>query len=319
MTARQHHFLSQCYLKGFTSGDSKNSKLSVLDLSNKKQFETIPRNVGGLRDFNRIDATGIDQNILEKSLSNFESEAATALRKIKEGASFQGELKELVLYLVALLATRSPERREHRRKFHAQVAEKMMDISLASKERWESQMQQMKEHGREINGDVSYEEVKRFHESKEYSITVAREFHIRIEFEAIKTIYPLLYARKWLLVETTDDSGPFITSDNPVNLVWKEPDNIPPFYRNSPGYGMRDTQVFIPLSKSLGLIGEFDGHEGLVKGTLELVAALNSKTILFAHKQLYSPNFGFYFVGNNGALLSGKQLLSYIESVAHTA
>ncbi|MFZ3064317.1 MAG: DUF4238 domain-containing protein [Nitrospirota bacterium] len=69
MTARHHHYLSQCYLKGFTKGDSKKSKLTVIDFREKKLFETTPRNVGGIRDFNRIDIEAIDQNALEKSLS----------------------------------------------------------------------------------------------------------------------------------------------------------------------------------------------------------------------------------------------------------
>ena len=54
MTARHHHYLSQCYLKGFTKGGSKKSKLKVFDLRNKKIFETIPRNVGGIRSIVRV-------------------------------------------------------------------------------------------------------------------------------------------------------------------------------------------------------------------------------------------------------------------------
>jgi len=81
MTARHHHYLSQCYLKGFTKGGSKKSKLIVIDLKRKKYFETIPRNVGGIRDSNRIDIERIDQNILEKSIAEFESAAAASLRR----------------------------------------------------------------------------------------------------------------------------------------------------------------------------------------------------------------------------------------------
>ena len=81
MTARHHHFLSQCYLRGFTKGNSKKSKLTVIDLLQNKHFETKPRNVGGLRDFNRIDVEGVDPIFLEKSLAEFEGEAARALKR----------------------------------------------------------------------------------------------------------------------------------------------------------------------------------------------------------------------------------------------
>ena len=312
MTARHHHYLSQCYLKGFTKGGAKKSKLTVIDSKEKRRFETIPRNVGGSRDFNRIDVEGVDQNALEHSLSQFEGEAATALRHLEKTLQFEGETKVSILNLIALLAVRSPEMREHWRKLQAEIAERILDLSLATTEHWESQMRQMKESGKEINEDITYEEIKLFHESKEYDITVAREHHIHMEFVGIDAILPYLNGRNWLLVKATEESGPFITTDNPVNLTWKEPDKIPPFYRNSPGYGMKSTQVYFPVSRNLGLIGEFDGPEGTIEGNKELVSALNSKMLMFTYKQAYCAKIGFYFRGADGETLEGTQLLKHI-------
>lgn len=313
MIARHHHYLSQCYLRGFTKGGSKKSKLKVFDLRNKKIFETIPRNVGGIRDFNRIDVEGTDQNVIEKSLAIFEGEAASALRKLEETHEFEGDTKELILNLIALLAVRSPEMREHWQSFQAKIAEQMMGLSLATKERWESQIEQVKDNGKDINENVTYDDVKKFHESKEYTITVSREHHIRMEFVGVEAILPLLHARNWLLVKTTDETGPLITTDNPVNLVWKEPDKIPPFYRNSPGYGMKDTQVYFPISKDLGLIGEFDIEEGVLEGNIELIAALNSKLLMFSYKQIYAPKTQFKFRWKDGKILNGNELLKCIN------
>lgn len=314
MAARNHHYLSQCYLKGFTNGGSKKSKLAVIDLQQKKQFETIPRNVGGLRDFNRIEAPDIDPNSLEQDLAKFESSAVTALRKIENGAKLEGEVRDLILNLIALLAIRSPERREHWRKFQAQIVERVMDLTLASKERWESQMRQMKEAGTAVDESVTYEDVKRFHESKAYTIEVTREHHIHMEFVGIEAILPLLNERKWLIVKSTEETGPFITSDHPVSLTWKEPDKIPPFYRSSPGFGMRSTQVYFPLSHHAALIGEFDATEGEIIGTKELIAALNSEILWRAHKQLYAPKLSFLFIGKGGQILEGKHLLKHIDA-----
>jgi len=143
-------------LKGFTKGGAKKSKITVIDLKEKKLFETIPRNVGGIRDFNRIEVEGVDPNIIETSLAKFEGEAASALRQIEQKLAFEGAERELILNLVAILAIRSPEMREHWRKFQAQIAERIMDLSLATKERWESQIRQMKESGKAIDENVSY-------------------------------------------------------------------------------------------------------------------------------------------------------------------
>lgn len=312
MTARHHHYLSQCYLKGFTNGGSKKSKLTVIDLPQKKHFETIPRNVGGLRDFNRIEIPGVDQNALEHDLAKFEGSAVTALRKIEKGAKLEGEVRNLILNLIALFAIRSPERREHWRQVQAQLVERIMDLTLDKKERWESQMRKMKEAGEEVNESVTYEDVKRFHESKAYTIEVAREHHIRMEFVGIEAILPLLDGRKWLIVRSSEETGPFITSDHPVNLTWKEPEKIPPYYRNSPGFGLKSTQVYFPLSRHAALIGEFDGPEGDIIATRELVAALNSKILWYAYKQLYAPKLNFLFIDKGGGLLDGRHFLKHI-------
>lgn len=314
MPARHHHYLSQCYLKGFTKGGGKKSKLTVIDFKENKSFETIPRNVGGIRDFNRVDIAGIDQNGLENSLSQFESEAATALRRLEESLQFEGETKTLILNLIALLAIRSPEMREQRREFHADVVEKIMDLSLATKERWESQMRQMKEAGKEINENITFEEIKRFHKSKKYDITLAREYHIHLEFVGLDAILPCLNERKWLLIKATDESGPFVTSDKPVTLSWKEPEKIPPFYRNSPGYAMKSTQVYFPVSKNLALVGEFEGPEGTIDGNKELISALNTIKLIQTYKQVYCPKLGFYFRGMQNELLEGTQVLKQIGS-----
>lgn len=309
---RHHHYISQCYLKGFTRGGTKKSKLTVVDLREKKCFETTPRNVGGKRDFNRIDFDGIDPNTLEKSLSKFEGEADSALQTLEENSDFEGETKSVILNLVALFAVRNPAMREHWKQFQAELAERTIDIILSTKERWESHIRQMKESGKEIDESVTYEDAKKFHDSKKYTITVAREHHIQTEFDSIDTILPLLAGRNWLLIRATEESGPFITTDKPVILTWKEPDKIPSFYRNSPGYGMNDTQVYFPVSKNVALVGEFDGHEIVFEGKRELVAALNTKMLMYTSKQVYAPNLAFFFRGENDELLDGTQLLKHI-------
>lgn len=309
MNARHHHYLSQCYLKGFTEGGSKKSKLTVIDLREKKHFQTIPRNVGGERDFNRVEIQGLDSNALEKSLADFEGHAASALRRVDEGSALEGENHELILNLIALLALRSPARREHWKNFEVQVLERVMDLSLATKERWDSQVKQAREGGADLPEDTDYEGVKQFFESKQYAIEIAREHHISLEFAGIDAVLPYLFRRQWLVIRATEESGPFITSDNPVVLSWNEPDKIPPFYRSSPGFGMGDTQVYFPLSRNTALIGEFEGRTGVADGTKHLVAALNSKLIHFARRQLYAPKATFPVMGNGGSLLDGKQLL----------
>jgi hypothetical protein len=80
-------------------------------------------------------------------------------------------------------------------------------------------------------------------------------------------------------------------------------------YRDSPGFGLKGTEVYFPLSSNAALIGEFEGHEGVIDGTKELVAGFNSQILRFTYKQFYSPKLSFYFLGKNQEILDGKYLL----------
>jgi hypothetical protein len=216
--------------------------------------------------------------------------------------------------LIALQAIRSPQMREKLENFHVSFLDKMIGVQLATKERFEAVSRQMKEKGIEVNEDVSYEDIKKFYESKAYTINVAQEHHIGTEFKMIDVILPYLDNRKWLIVKTTEETGPLITTDYPVNLMWKEPEKIPAFYRESPGFGLNNTEVYFPLSQNAALIGEFDGEEGVIEGTKELIALLNARKLLFTYKQIYIPKLNFYFTGRKGEILEGRHLLKHIAN-----
>ncbi|QXH34259.1 DUF4238 domain-containing protein [Pseudomonas muyukensis] len=309
MTARQHHFLSQCYLRGFTNNGSKNSKLTVIDLSQKKHFETTPRNVGGVRDFNRIDIEGVDQNIIENSLADFESDAAISLKSVIEGANFTGKEKDTILTLIGLLAIRSPQMRENMRQFQAEIAERFMSISLATRENWESQIEQVRKSGGALSDNVTYEDMVRFHNEKPYTIEVTREHHIRVEMEMLQPVVSLLMKRDWSLIRADSDSGAIITTDRPVLLDYYEPDKVPPFFRNSPGFGLKNTFIYFPIAKNVSLLGKFSDESKSLQADRKLIATLNARMVYSANKQIYAPNLDFPLIGREGKIVSGKVLL----------
>jgi hypothetical protein len=309
MVARHHHYLPQFYLKGFTYNGSKKSKLSVIDIKENKYFVTTPRNVGGVRDFNTINIDGFERDAIEGTLSDFEGKAATAIKELENGAEFKDERKEIVLSLIALLSTRSPERREHLRKFNEELMKKVMALTVANKSRWESVTKKMNKNKTDTIDNISYEDVKKFVDDDQYKINLSNEHHIKMEIISLETVLPFLLKRKWLLIKTTEESGPFITTDNPTILTWKNPDTIPPFYRNSPGFGLLNTQIFFHLSKNIALIGEFDGQESVFPADKQLVASLNSIMMGYAYKQLYSPKLGFYYKDEKKGIVEGSNIL----------
>lgn len=309
MSARNHHYLSQCYLRGFTKTGDRRSKLFVYDFDQKKCFKTTPRNVGAIRDFNRIDVGKIDPNSLEIALSQFEGEVAAALRELDDKKDYNDKILAYMINLIALFAIRSPEMRERRLAFKKRIMEDMLDIQFTSKDRWENLKNQMKEKGNDIGDDISYEEIKKFHNSKNWTVEEPRENDIILEFDLINSIFPYLSGRNWQLVQSNSFTSPFITSDKPVLLYWKQPEKIPPFYRNSPGFDMTGTQVYFPISKYFSLIGEFGGYTGKIVGTREFVAILNKLVFYSTYKQLFVPDSVFYLMNEENQPVNGHNFL----------
>ena len=146
---------------------------------------------------------------------------------------------------------------------------------------------------------------------------LARESTPPGEFKSAAAVLPTFNGRNWILLASSEESGPFITSNRPVTNVWKKPTDVPMIYRNSPGLGARNTQVVFTLSKNLALVGEFEGG-GKVDQRLApalLVGGINSRIILFA-RQVFAPHMGFRFCDRNETLREGTQLTQVLREGA---
>jgi len=185
-----------------------------------------------------------------------------------------------------------------------------MGLTLATKERWESQMQQMKDNGQAVNEDLSYEEMLDFYTRGEYQINLAREYHIDLEFSGVDAILPYLHDRKWMVFKATKESGPFITSDNPVSLTWNDPESVPPIYRSSPGHGMAGTQLCFAVSKNTLLLGEFEGRQGAFDASIDFVAMINAQVAINSRRQIYAPRLQFPLWTKDEGVQDGRYLLN---------
>lgn len=307
--ARNHHYVPQTYLRAFTDGESKKSKFTVYDVDTKKRFETIPRNVCAVRDFNRVSIPGIDPNAIESGMGKFESLIAPAVAEIDSKNKFEGKAKNTILNLIALLAVRHPNRRESMRKFHAQIAKITMSMVLSRPEMYEKITAKIRSEGKNEDNVSSYEDVKAFFGSDKYDIEVSNESHLHSEETMHETALPLLAERQWRLYRANPADGYFITSDHPVSLTWRNPSRIPPLYRHSPGFGMRDTEVLFPLTKNLLLIGTFDGEDGYQDASHLLIAASNSRVANSCSRQIYSTKRAFSALNHKKQIIDGADFL----------
>jgi hypothetical protein len=318
--ARHHHYLPQCYLRGFLPAGRK-GKLTVLDLRQRNCFKTNTRNVGGERDFNRVEVKDLRPDSLEKKLSSFEGMVADALRVISQEKSLADKKTlDVVMNLIALMAIRNPQVREVWSDFMDQVSKKLSHMVLSTKERWEDTLRRMRADGIAIPQSISYEKMRDFVERGEYTVKTPTETHILNELHAINAVLPLLASRGWSLITTSEGTGPFVTCDRPVSLRWKDPGEVPAPFRQSPGFGMKNTIVLFRVSSGIVMAGEFEETDRVFNantvytGGKDLVARMNSQIILFAVRWVYTSDLSFSFIDySTGQLKPGSELFNCLR------
>ena len=118
------------------------------------------RNVGGERDFNRVEIPGHEPTVVEKALSAFEGSCTEAMKRVAASRRFEGEDANLTLNFMALLAVRSPENRENVREFQERVHKGLLATITRDAETWQATTAGMKADGVPVNTAISYEDAR---------------------------------------------------------------------------------------------------------------------------------------------------------------
>lgn len=313
--ARNHHWVPQCYLKGFAKSRSKNAQLFVIDAAAKRSFATKPRNVASARDFNRVDLDGVPPDFVESGFSPFEGAVDKALeRVIAANAIADPEDLNLILNLIALLAVRNPGMRERMRRTEEETWKRVLDLTLSSKERYEASFRKAAAEGAFSADDIlPYETMREFLDRDEFDLKVSTTRHVRRELKLVDTVLPLLGQRNWTILRALPDSGGFVTSDHPVVLRWDEP---PPEGLNvPPGFGLKHTEVLFTLSHDLAMIGSFKEPADIVDVGERQTAWINGLVIAHADRQIYAPNDGFRYLRTDGQIRRGCDALADLRDL----
>jgi hypothetical protein len=311
MTARQHHHVSQCYLKGFVR-DREAAKLFVIDAKEHRSFITSPKNVAVERDFHAVDFEGLPPDAFENDLSGFETELDNALRRIVATRSITKDENDraYLLNFICLLAIKNPGLRENFRAAHEQTAKIMMDLATATPERWAAQVDRAKKAGfLRTDADIDYEKMREFVTRGEYRIETLTSMHLQIEMQTFDKILPLIFNRKWMLFKAPANTTGFVTSDHPMCLMWSDPAKRGGFW--PPGLGLARTQLLFPISNELAAIGAFEIDEMETEATELQIAQINGSIILHARRQVYARDSDFlYKMQHNPTIMRGADLLN---------
>ena len=250
---RAHHYCPEAYLAGFTETGTKDGILWAFDRFKKEVRKSKPRNEANQKDFYKLDVKeGADPFSAEKEFGRIESVAIKAIRHIHETLSFP--LKEDLEYLVAfvgLLSVRTPGFRKQISEFNAELAKTYVGTALATEEKFKAAINRLKAEGQEVSGKVTFEDMQDFLKRGEYEVVTDKTELVLRALKSASTITDLLLKRDWCIV-VADEGCDFVCSDNPVGIVWGDSKLNG---RLSPGFGVSGTEVTVPLSKKIGLIG----------------------------------------------------------------
>lgn len=300
--ARHHHFVPQYYLRLFSDGQSRDSKIFVTDLERKRRYKTCPRNIGGSRDFNRV---GAAVDALEKVFADFDNKAAPILKQIVRTRSLpeKADHGNILLNFVALLLVRVPAIRDHFQAFHEQAAREAGRLLVSNPDVYRSVMDGVRaRYPPEVplsphEAEKRYEEDKRFFEGGDYWISFSHGYFLKYEMDMMDTALYALSRMRWHLLHS--DTEFFVCSDRPVSLVSSEPGS------RFVGLATPDAEIVVPIANNAALWGAYRGGiASSVSAPDEIVRRVNGITLANGGLCIYSPKRSFRYDDGEGTKTS---------------
>jgi hypothetical protein len=285
---RNHHFVPQFHLAGFTSTGTPDGLLWVFDLGQRRQWQTRPKGAATLRDFYRLTD---EPGAAEAALSMLETMFAPGIRHIvQEREPPNLEERISLANYVALLHLRNPQFREMLRRHEEESAQYVLTLLTESRERWERTLSEAS--GRPITADEAsqYPRIQRMVRDQSYRVEISNEYFVRQIGALAEPIIRCLFPRKWSVLVAADDAGDFICSDHPISLV-----SVGASSRFL-GFGTPQTEVTVPLDRKVAVVGRFEEEAGTEIADATKVGETNSRTAGMAEHYLYAPSSQFGFL-----------------------
>ena len=138
--------------------------------------------------------------------------------------------------------------------------------------------------------------MRRFLKDDRYSVTVSTGESLALEMSVFDSALQMFGTRHWSLVMAPHGGPEFVTSDHPLGVVFKDSKARGPI-----GYGLPGTEVTFPVGARHVLLGVFeDPLARQIDATAGQVAAINSRTVHHADRQIYSRTEAVTILRNDG-------------------
>lgn len=290
---RKHHYVPVFHLAGFTKKGTKESPLWVFDTKTGNQWEAKPGKIGFEKDLYSVDLPDTPPDVIEDVFMDLETKTAPVVRTLCETLQMPtGEDYNYLMNYLALLEVRTPTRRKIFSSFMEDMAKTLMQTIVSTEEHFEATRRRMASEGHEVPG-TSYEEMRNFVDKGRYSVSFDNNTHVQNVLHAMDAVLQPLGDRNWTVVYCPNALGDFICSDHPVSLHWIE--HWDRGIHSSPGHGLLGTEVTVPLSSRVLLLGRFERYmPKIIKLDSRLkLAYLNSYSSMNCNRFIFSRKEDF--------------------------
>lgn len=313
MMARRHHVIPRFFLSGFTQQHSDDGRLHVADRVQGRSWVAGPINTAVRRDFYRVDEILDDPLVIERLLSSIEGQASLRISEIEEsGALPQGEALLELLFFASSLHARTAVTRTHAERQLTTIYFDMLRTHVASEEAWQAERRRLIERGVSEAQGMTLEAMRGILDRREFNLRFASNAHAHLMIERTRATYESLAQRRWHLSRL--ESSAFVCSDCPVSLVWRRP-GLP---LDHLGLLRRETDVTVPLTSSLAMIGRFEGDPVRFDSDAAAIATVNGRTLRKA-TQAYSSGEQFEWKRVDGSIAGAPDFISEAPDVPDEA
>ena len=184
MGAKNHHYLPQAYLAGFTRAGTAESVFWVFDTRTGECRRQTPKNTAAERYFYAADTETGDRSLhIEEGLAKIEGLVLPVVRKVDAGEPISLEEKQLLGLFVGLLFTRVPQFKRAHAEATDGMAKAMHEIAFGTVEQVQARLRQWEaEHGEK--SPVTAEEFHQYIESGKYDVAPQKNSYLRTMLEA---------------------------------------------------------------------------------------------------------------------------------------
>jgi hypothetical protein len=260
----------------------------VFDKKNMRCFRQTCENVGYRPKYYSVDIDGESPDFVEDELGKIEGVSKPIIRKIeKDRKMVVGDDYITLMYYLGILAARVPNTRDRFNDQMDNLGKMVLKVSLQGKTP-EDIMRIMADKGSPLESIDDAIAMKELASRDAFRMSVDNTYQVDVVFQMATVIADQLIRRKWTVLYRTDNQDAyFVCGDAPVMLMWQDRTYVGVY---PPGFGLNGTEVDIPLTRNIVIIGRLEGFSGgeSIRARSTQIRMMNGLSISHSSRFIFS-------------------------------